>query len=54
MNISQGMEKLHLVIEGATEIIVKKAKAECVRILNEITMECSFDKSQLYGKYTVV
>jgi len=50
----EGHEKLHLVIEGSTPIVVKKARAECLRILNEITMECGFDKGAMYGKYSVV
>ena len=49
-----GERKLYLCIEGSTEIAIKRARMELVRILEETTLECGFDKTAMKGKYTVL
>ena len=48
-----GQRKLYLLIQGQTAINVKRAKAELLRVLEEVTMEVGFDKSMIAGKYSV-
>ena len=49
----EGEQKLYLLIQGSTAINVKRAKADLLRVLEEVTMEVGFDKSMIAGKYTV-
>jgi ATP-dependent RNA helicase DDX46/PRP5 len=48
-----GSQPLHLVIQGRTPIIVKRAVAELTRLLNEATEE-ELQKSSSFGKYKVI
>lgn len=50
----EGVTKLHLLLEGRTQIVVKKAKQEILRRLNEVTMEVGFEKSEIYAKYSII
>merc|ERR1719198_1169285 len=54
-----GERKLHLVIEGTTEMSVQDAKAEILRVLNEETLKAAMAQSSARpggrpGKYSVI
>lgn len=49
----EGERKLYLLIEGKTEVAVKMARQELVRILEEAALEAKPEKD-MYGKYSVL
>ena len=51
--VPQGVQPLHLAVTGRTPIVVKRAVAELMRLLNEATQE-ELNKRQPVGKYSVV
>jgi hypothetical protein len=49
-----GESRLHLLFEAPTEAAVRKAKSECLRILEEETKRVGTHANQgAYGKFTV-